>query len=63
MTMEGPAMFGKGNHKVSDCGLEAWLPEELGRELYLAKLAEAAARVPPEGEDFPEDDEVPCSDD
>lgn len=50
-------MFGKGNHKVPDYGHEAWLPEELGRERYLAKLAEAAARVPPEGEDFPDDDE------
>lgn len=63
MTVEGQAMFGNGNHKVPDHGLEAWLPEELGRERCLAKLAEAAARVPPEGEDFPEDDEEPCSDD
>lgn len=38
------------------CGLAVWRGEHLERESYLTRLAEAAARVPDEGEDFPEDD-------
>lgn len=57
MTTEKEAMDRESSHRGPGCGLYAWQGEELGRECFLAKLAEAAARVPPEGEDFPEDDE------
>jgi len=56
MKEEEVAMVEESSHGGPGCGLHAWQGEELGRERFLAKLAEAAARVPPEGEDFPEDD-------